>query len=209
MQGEDKATIKLGLYVTSPKTKKHILVSVMTFCKPRKALGQKSSSIYDYELSRFASTYNYVILNGFSRLFDYFIANYTWSRILTYADKRWSDGDVYTKNGWTHDHDSKPNYWYTDGHKRFHRYIFNKQNLKQYATHPNNKYYERFKNIYNEALSEKEIMQRSKLYTIYDCGNMIYTYERTNDICEPISKSEKELRKIVEYGMKQLTSNRE
>jgi predicted nucleic acid-binding Zn-ribbon protein len=173
IQGRDNSKIKLGLYAKSPKTGKTILVSVMTFCKPRKALGQTSNSIYDYELSRFASTYNYIVIGGFSKLFKYFERNYSWNSLITYADKRWSQGNVYIKNGWYYDHDSKPNYWYVDnnhGDKRFHRYQFRKGNLKKL-----------FPDIYSDSKTEKEIMEEANYYRIYDCGNMVFTYTIDNE----------------------------
>ena len=180
LQGEDKSNINLGLYWKNPKTNKNKLVSVMTFCKPRRALGQKNSK-YDYELSRFVNNSDYIVLGSFGKLFNYFKEKYEWNSLITYADRRWSQGDVYIKNGWFHHHNSKPNYWYTDGKERFHRFRFNKQHLKEYSQNPNSKYYEIFKNIYDDNKTEKQIMKESKFYTIYDCGNMVFIYNRKDN----------------------------
>ena len=128
-----------------------MFIVVMTFCKPRKATGQNKNSKYDYELSRFASDINYIVIGAFSKLLKYFKDNYKWKKLITYADKRWSEGNVYIKNGWTYLHDSKPNYWYTDGKERYHRYNFRKQELKKL-----------FPNLYNENLTEFEIMDKTE-----------------------------------------------
>ena len=165
IQGEDKASIKLGLYTKSPKTNKDLLVSVMTFCKPRKSLGQSKNSKYDYELSRFASNGNYIIVGSFSKLFKYFEKNYDWNKLITYADIRWSEGNVYLKNGWLFNHNSVPNYWYTKGHIREHRFKYRPQNLKNL-----------FEDYNGET--EREFMKKKKFYRIYDCGNMVFEYVR-------------------------------
>ena len=161
IQGEDKANIKLGLFTK----KDNKLVSVMTFCKPRKSLGHNNNSKYDYELSRFASDINYIVIGAFSKLLKYFKNNYKWKKLITYADKRWSEGNVYIKNGWTYLHDSKPNYWYTDGKEKYHRYNFRKQELKKL-----------FPKLYNENLTEFEIMDKTEYKRIWDCGNMVFEY---------------------------------
>lgn len=161
IQGADRASIKLGLFYDDK------LVSVMTFCKPRISLGQNNSSSYDYELSRFASDINLRVIGGFGKLFNYFKNNYEWNNLLTYADKRWSKGNVYIKNGWKHIHDSKPSYWYTNGRERFHRYGFRKQELKN-----------KFPDIYDKDLTEFEIMSKTQYCKIWDCGNMVFEYSR-------------------------------
>ena len=162
IQGSDSSCINLGLFTKDNNT----LISVMTFCKPRKSLGQNSNK-YDYELSRFASDINYVVVGGFSKLFSFFKNNYDWKKIITYADRRWSQGNVYLKNGWIHTHDSKPNYWYVDKNlkTRHHRYNFRKQVLK-----------DKFPNIFDSNLTEFEIMDKTKYFRVWDCGNMVFEY---------------------------------
>lgn len=165
LQGADRATIRLGLYHGD------ILVSAMTFCKPRVSTGSlKSKEKVDYELSRFVTDTAYIVNGGFGRLFSYFKNNYEWNSIITYADLRWSDGNLYFKGGFTHTHDSKPSYFYVDrndGTARIHRYMYRKDAIKK--NHPE---------VYNEALTEREMTKALNLYRIYDCGNMVFTYKR-------------------------------
>ena len=163
IQGEDLASVKLGLF--TKKTDR--LVSVMTFCNPRKSLGQAKDSEYDGELSRFASDINCIVIGGFSKLWSYFENNYEWTKIITYADKRWSQGNVYLKNGWKHLHDSKPNYWYCKSFERYHRYNFRKQVLK-----------DKFPDIFDSNLTEFEIMDKTDYFRIWDCGNMVFEFSR-------------------------------
>lgn len=94
-------------------------------------------------------------------------------KINTYADLRWSVGGIYEKNNFKFDHNSKPNYFYFNRNtgERFHRYTFNKQALKN-----------KFPNIYDDNKTEFQIMNETKIYKrIYDCGNMVYTYERNDN----------------------------
>ena len=167
LQGNDNSCIKLGLFGKSPKTGKKILLSVMTFCKPRFTKGENN---YDYELSRFASNSNYVVLDAYSTLFDYFKDNYKWSSIITYANRRWSNGDVYLKNNWKkvkNKYSEQPSYWYVKGSKLENRMKYQKHKLKKL-----------FPDIYSDSLSEKEIMEKLGYNRIYDCGNMVFEYIR-------------------------------
>jgi hypothetical protein len=160
LQGEDSSSIRLGLFSQERK-----LVAVMTFSKPRKSLGHINTN-YDYELVRFASSYNFIIVGGFSKLLEYFKRNYDWKSIVTYADRRWSTGNLYEKCGFKLDHISKPNYWYFNGIiERKHRFNYRKTNLKKL-----------FPEIYSDEKTEKEIMKEVNYFKIWDCGNLVYIY---------------------------------
>jgi len=162
IQGYDTSSIRLGLYY------KDILVSVMTFCKPRSCLGSKNST-YDYELSRFANNNNYIVIGSFGKLFKYFKDNYEWKNIITYADRRWSIGNIYFKNNFHVSHYSRPNYWYVNKNtkKRYHRYNFRKDRLEKL-----------FPELYDKNKTEKEIMELTNYVRIYDCGNIVFYYEK-------------------------------
>lgn len=163
LQGADRSSIKLGLFYDDK------LYAVMTFVKPRVSLGHKKDSKYDYELSRFATKNGYNVRGGFGKLFKHFERNYKWNNIITYADLRWSFGDVYEKNNFKLDHVSRPNYWYFNrkDYVLEYRYNYRKSELQN-----------KFPKLYNKNLSEYEIMSKAGYYKIYDCGNMVFTYQR-------------------------------
>ena len=173
IQGKDNSCIKLGLYTDNKYYEEEVLVAIMTFCKPRKALGHNSNTEYDYELSRYSGLLGYNIVGGFSKLFKYFEKNYKWNKTITYADRRWSNSknNVYFKNNFTLEKISKPNYWYiktkSNNYKRYHRYNFRKNKLK-----------DMFPDSYNNSKSEKEIMKENGYLRIYDCGNLVFSYTR-------------------------------
>lgn len=155
LQGSDQSKIKLGAYF------KDELVSVMTFGKKRVALGNKNQiTDKDYELIRFAIKKSCIVHGIASKLLHYFILNYTPKSILTFADRRWSDGKLYEKMGFSLIKITPPNYWYTKGYEtRMHRYNFTKHKiLNLYSGDP--------------ALTEWENMKSLKYDRIWDCGNL-------------------------------------
>ena len=157
IQGSDKSSIKLGLFYKSR------LVAVMTFCKNRKALG-KSHVEGEWELSRFATVQNFSITGGAGKLLKYFERNFKPKKITSYADKRWSEGNLYEKLGFDKIRESKPNYWYFKGYKRelTHRFTFRKSELsKKLKTFDPNK-------------TEWQNMQDNGWDRIWDCGNLVF-----------------------------------
>jgi hypothetical protein len=159
IQGSDRSVISIGGFYNGD------LVSVMTFSKLRVPLGSRKSLDGQYELSRFASSAN--VVGGFSRILKYAINNYEISSIKTFADLRWSsfDDNLYQKNGFKLSHISDPNYFYvpSSSKKRYHRFNFRKQVLK-----------EKFPEVYDDNLSETEIMDKTNYMRVWDCGNMVY-----------------------------------
>jgi len=152
IQGADKSKYKLGLFYNDE------LVSLMTFGKARIALGSKSEDDV-YELIRFASKKNTVVIGGASKLLKYFERNIKWKKIFSFSDKRWSQGAVYKQLGFNFEHTSNPNYWYLENNKRVHRYNFRKNVL--------NEKLEKF----NKNLTEWENMKLNGYNRIWDCGN--------------------------------------
>jgi hypothetical protein len=101
IQGEDKSSIKLGLINNDE------LVCVMTLNKSR------FNKSYDWELVRFCNKRDLNVIGGFSKLLTEFRRMYSGS-IVSYADRRWSDGGVYTKNGFDLIRINRPAYFYVD-----------------------------------------------------------------------------------------------
>ena len=169
IQGKDSSNIKLGLYTSTKYYEEETLVAVMTFCKPRKALGQgqNNKNKFDYELSRYAGLLGCNVIGGFSKLLSYFEKNYEWNKIITYADRRWSDGNLYLKNNFKMLRTSEPSYWYFRKGTiiREYRYAYRKTALK-----------EKFPQVYSDDKTEKAIMKEAGYYHIYDCGTFVFEY---------------------------------
>jgi hypothetical protein len=151
IQGKCNASIRLGLF------NKTELIAVMTFSKTRFGNG-------NYELVRYSS--NDIIVGGVERLFNRFIQDYNPIEIVSYADLRWSKGELYYKLGFNLDHISTPNYWYyvyDRIKKRMNRLNFTKKKLVKQGYDPNK--------------TEWEIMQELGYDRIWDCGNLVFKWE--------------------------------
>ena len=157
IQGSDTSYLKLGLFYND------ILMSVMTFSKPRVALGNSGKEDF-IELSRFASNSNYIIVGSASKLFSHFIKNYNPKRVISYADLRWTDfnKNVYSSLGFTRTNQTNPNYFWCKNNNRHHRYMFNKQKLIKLG--------------YDSNKTEVEIMNELGYYRIWDCGHLKYEW---------------------------------
>ncbi len=106
IQGKDRSRIKFGAYY------KDRLVSVMTFGLPSPAKGAKNSQEGIWELNRFCSHPDYHIYGIASKLLKHFQGNFAWEEIFSYADRRWSDGNLYKQLGFELSHETSLNYWY-------------------------------------------------------------------------------------------------
>ena len=149
LQGKHHAAVCLGLFY-----KTH-LVAVMTFSKPR------FNKNYNWELLRYAAVANFNIIGGAGKLLSYFRKNYSGS-IISYADRRWSNGNLYRKLGFTELAPSAPSYFYTRGNEVISRFAAQKHKLKK------------FLKDFDENKTEKENMLANGYNRIYDCGNRVF-----------------------------------
>jgi hypothetical protein len=145
IQGFAKSSVKLGLYYNDDE-----LVSVITFDKLE---GRKKMKDDEYNLSRFCNKLNTNIVGGASKLLSYFEKNYKPKRIISYADKDWSVGNIYQKLGFEKVYETIPDYKYILDNKRIHKSRFRKSNL-------------------NTDLSESQYMKKSHISKIWDCGKI-------------------------------------
>ena len=154
IQGNCFGRIRVGLFYNTE------LVSVMLLGHARHFAGSGKS---DWELLRMCSKLNYKVVGGASKMMSYFVKTYNPKEIITFADKRWSVGNVYYKLGFELYNESKPNYYYVIGDKKFYRYNFRKEILKKKYGCPEN-------------MSEREFCFNQKWYRIYDCGCLCFKW---------------------------------
>lgn len=151
IQGEDKSNIKLGLYFENE------LVAVMTFGKPR------FNKKYEYELIRYATKAGYRVLGGAGKLLKYFQKTYHPKSLITYADRSYSQGNMYIKIGFIQLKPSIPNYIYTNNKIILTRYQCQKHKLKKLLG-----------DKFDPNLTQTENMIANRFYKIYDCGNLVF-----------------------------------
>ena len=150
IQGFVGSSVKLGLFYNSE------LVSLMCFGKNRLGIGNFNST---YELLRFCNKLNTTVVGSASKLFNYFIKNYQFDVISTFADRSHSNGNIYKKLGFNLDYITKPNYSYVVEKCRKHRMNFRKSF---------------FEDI--EDKTEHQIMMERGIFRIYNSGNMKFSY---------------------------------
>ena len=153
LQGGDSSSIRYGLFHNGE------LVSVMTFGKPR------FNGNYDYELIRNATRMNAIVIGGASKLLAYFVGLHNGSRIISYADRRYSNGSVYDRMGFKFVQYTQPNYWWCKNKHKFSRYQCQKKNLPKVLG-----------DKYDGSLSESENMLLAGFEKVYDCENIVYVY---------------------------------
>ncbi len=147
IQGKDNSTIKLGGFY------KDELVSAMTFSKGNKAKGSKPKKGI-WELNRFCSNSNYHIPGIAGKLLAHFKRNYEWKEIFSYADRRWSTGNLYYQLGFDLNGNTDINYWYIKDGKRLHRF-----GLRKRPDEPKN-------------ISERVLRISEGYQVIWDCGSL-------------------------------------
>jgi len=151
IQGMYSGSCNIGLYYNEE------LVSVISFGKSR------FNKKYEWELLRFCNKLNTAVVGGFSKLLSHFIEEYKPKNILTYADRRYSNGNVYEKNGFKLIRETKPSYYYMKDYRQLEsRMKFQKHKLKNKLEH------------FNPNLTEWENMQANGYDRIWDCGNLVY-----------------------------------
>ena len=151
LQGSCSSKVNIGLYSGNTP------VSLMTFGKPR------FNKLYDYELLRFCNALNTSVIGGAGKLLSYFVKTYNPSSILSYANLRWSTGNLYEKLGFELISQSSPNYFYFNEDFILHSRIeFQKHKLKDKLE------------TFDPSLTESENMYNNGYRKIYDCGNLVY-----------------------------------
>ena len=138
------------------------IVSLMSFGNPR------YNKNIDFEMMRYASSREYHIVGGASRLLKYFIKDncFPGNKIITYADKRLSKGNLYNSLGFYNTHDSSPNYFYfKDRYNIESRIKFQKHKLHKMI------------NNYDSSKTEWDNMMINGYNKIYDSGNKVFVRE--------------------------------
>lgn len=158
LQGSVNAKYKFGLFYNNE------LVSVMGLGKSRTNTNQKKEN--RLELYRFCNKIGYTVIGGASKLFKYFITNYSdqFDEIITMADYSRYNSDLYKRLKFEPLHLSGINYWWVINRKRENRYNWAKHVLVKLG--------------YDKDKTEVEIMHSLKHYRIYDCGSLVYLYKK-------------------------------
>ncbi len=151
LHGDQISSINVGLYYQNN------LVSIATF----RRLGN------NLELTRFCSEPFHIVYGGLGKILKYIKENYSFEKIITYADRRWSNGHIYYKLGFEFKKKTKPGHWYwgNDIIGRKHWWYFKRKDLiERYPEYSN--------------LKKLEIVKKLGYCWIFDCGNLRFELKR-------------------------------
>lgn len=152
IQGACSGKYHYGLYYENE------LVSLMTFGKSRFAKDE-------FELLRFCNRLYTNVVGGASRLLKHFLKEHPEIKSLTsYADRRWSKGNLYESIGFKKVHVTDPAYFYIVDRIRENRVKYQKHKLVA--------------NGFDVDKTEHEIMKERGYFRIYDCGTVKYQMTR-------------------------------
>lgn len=158
IQGFVSSTIYLGAFYEDK------LVGVMTFKKEDK-------ECLKWELTRFASNYNYICQGIGGKLFKHFIKEYNPTEIKSFADRRWTideENNIYIQLGFKFDSYTSVEYRYfkeSDGMIRQHKFGFRKQHLNRKYGLP-------------LTMTENEMTTELGYSKIWDCGLIKYVWKK-------------------------------
>ena len=156
LQGDAASSVNLGLYINNE------LTALMTFGKSR------FNKTIEWELVRYCQLTHTNVVGGASKLFLYFVRNFSPTTIITYADRRWFSGNMYKHLGFEFSHNSTPNYFYFSLNSQpslVSRIKFQKHKQKDLLA------------TFDPALTEWENMQNNNYTRIWDCGNSVWIYK--------------------------------
>jgi len=157
IQGYGKSTLFLSCKYDNK------IVGVMGF--------RKTNNNAEWELTRFATDYNYICCGVGSKMFNYYVKKYNPIIVKSFADRRWSleDDNLYIKMGFNLDEVLKPDYRYINLSKpkeRVHKFNFRKNTLNIRYGLP-------------LSMTESEMTKKLGYSKIWDCG--LYRYIWTNN----------------------------
>lgn len=154
LQGSRGHSVAYGLQKSDGE-----IVSIMTFGRPR------FSKDFEYEILRSACLLGTTVVGGASKLFKHFLKTNNPRSVVTYADRRYSEGAVYNSLGFEFSHDSAPNYFYHKGKYMIPRYSAQKHKLPKLLG-----------DSFDITLSEVDNMTKAGYSRVFDCGNKVFVW---------------------------------
>lgn len=155
IQGKVKSLVRLGLYYNNE------LVAVMTGSKHHR-INSRSGSLV---LSRFSVASGYSIPGGASKLLSALIKiakKFGYTKIVSWSDNRFSNGNVYKKLGFTLEEELKPDYFYLKNGAIKSKQSCQKKNLLKLG---------------GVGKTEREMALSLRLTRVWDCGKIRWTMD--------------------------------
>lgn len=163
-QGGISSPVRLGLIDVATGD----LVSIMTFNKVRRNQGvTKDTGDKDWELSRFCSKLDTIVMGGASKLFKYFVENYQPDKVVSFSDPAHTKGALYEKLGFQQVSWSSPDYVWVRmrDNRAFNRSNTMKSNLCKFLGEE-----------VDLSKTEKQIMEAHGYAQVFDSGVVRWEY---------------------------------
>lgn len=148
LEGVRNSGVRLGLIHNGE------IVSVMGFSKHEEG----------FELDRFCSLKNKVVVGGFSKLFKHAPKG----KIVSYSFNRYSNGHVYKSNGFTFERENKASLFYYQGGKLKNRNGFMKYKLRKKLGVGE-----------EDPRTERELALELGAFQLFDAGTKTWVYSKT------------------------------
>jgi hypothetical protein len=110
---------------------------------------------------RFCSKVGVSVIGGAEKLLKFFDKHYNGS-IMSYSDRRYSNGALYERLGFILEGFTNPNYFYVMNQRRLNRMKFQKHKVAGLLEN------------YDANKTEVQNMKEHGYNRVYDCGNRIY-----------------------------------
>jgi len=160
LQGNRVSSIKIGLFYEIEGKKE--LISLMTFGISR------YNKNYEYELIRFCTKIGYQVIGGASKLLKHFERQYKPKSLISYANRRWSNGNLYKKIGFKYVNETSPNFFYFDNSREL-------KSREMYQKHKQREMYNKgILKTFDENKTGQENMYLNGFRRIYDSGNLVF-----------------------------------
>jgi hypothetical protein len=117
--GAARCPVNYGVFVEGN------LVACASFRRPTR------QSKYQYELARMSSCPNITVHGAWSKVMQAFAFDHKPESVVSFSDDRLFDGLVYGKIGFRRDGKVKPDYYWTDGKRRWHKSSMRKRGTER------------------------------------------------------------------------------
>lgn len=154
IQGSVRAPVRIGLVDGSNE-----IVAAMSFGKSR------FDKNVEWELLRSAARTGVRVIGGAERIYKRFLEMCMPDSVVSYCDRRFFSGAVYSKLGFEHVRDTAPSYYYvhdTDKNRLHTRFAFQKHKMSNFL--------EKF----DPSLTEVENAHANGYYRIWDAGHGVF-----------------------------------
>jgi hypothetical protein len=150
IQGSGRPAQAKGLF-----NKANQLIALMVFGRTQSIRGNKTEGVY--EVLRYTSSEQ--VVGGCSKLLKAFLRETPEATsVISYADKRFSTGDMYKAIGFTLAYETPPDYCYVYKNSRRHKSGFRRASLEKLL--PN----------FDPLLTEEANCRNHKIFQLYGCG---------------------------------------